>query len=383
MTLPRMLRLEIVAHVRALFPAVVMRRLVVAASTLWVLLAGLGLGMAFARSGLPPRIWAGLTTMCATAGIIAAISTSIKLHEDGNRELRWQLTPRGPAIAALIRIGGATAVASWFGGLLAIPVAAAAALVDPRGALIMLSVFAAGVMWGTIIALLLLSGARIQGGDELAFKLGKALPTPLIVLTLAGVQSIMSSPLPLDHPAWLLAIVAPIPFAWIGVTRLWQASMRVRLGAKPEQEPNWGTVSWIRMIIRTGVHWMLLITALAVVVTTQRFPTVVVWIAIVLPMIPIFHLMKWEDDAPARMRLAPEARRMRTHMALSIGMPASIVALAVASRFVDSPSEWAAVVGLCASGPLVSVLERQGMRITLQSLVMIGAAILGALVSEV
>lgn len=383
MTLLRMLRLEIVAHVRALFPGVVTRRLVVGASTLWVALAGAGLGIAFARSGLPPRIWAGLTTMCGTAGIIAAISTSIKLHEDGNRELRWQLTPRGPAIAALIRIGGATAVASWFGSLLAIPVAAAAALVDPRGALIMLSVFAAGVVWGTTIALLLLSAARIHGGDELAFKLGKALPMPLMVLTMAGVESIMSSPLSLDNPACLLAIVAPIPIAWIGVTRLWQASMRVRLGPKLQPEPNWGTVSWMRMITRTGVHWMLLVTALAVVVTMQRFPTVVVWIAIVLPMIPIFHLMKWEDDAPARMRLAPEARRMRTHMALSIGMPASIVALAVASRFVDSPSEWAAVVGLCASGPLVSVLERQGMRITLQSLVMIGAAILGALVSEV
>ena len=380
MTVLRMLRLEILAHVRALFPGLVTRRLVVGASTLWVLLGSAGLGMAFVRSGVPPRIWSGLTTICATAGIIAAISTSIKLHEDARRELRWQLMPRGPALAALIRIGGATAVATWFGGLLAIPVAAAAALVDPLGAFVMLSIFVAGVVWGTTIALLLLSSARLYGGDELAFKLGKALPMPLIVLTMAGVQSIMSSPLPLDSPAWLLAIVTPVPVAWIGVTRLWQASMRVRLGTKPEQEPNWGTVSWIRMITRTGVHWMLLVTALAVVVTMRRFPTVVVSMAIVLPMIPIFHLMKWEDDAPARMRLAPEARRMRTRMALSIGLPASAVALAAASMFVDSPWEWAAVAGLCASGPLVSVLQRQAMRLTLQSLVMIGAAILGALV---
>ena len=43
----------------------------------------------------------------------------------------------------------------------------------------MLSVFVAGVVWGTTIALLLLSGARMYGGDELAFKLGKALPIPL------------------------------------------------------------------------------------------------------------------------------------------------------------------------------------------------------------
>ena len=195
---------------------------------------------------------------------------------------------------------------------------------------------------------------------------------------MAGVRSIMSSPLPLDNPVWLLAIVAPIPIAWIGATRLWQASMRVRLGAKLEQEPNWGTVSWTRMITRTGVHWMGLVTALALVLTMQRFPTVVLWMAIVLPMIPIFHLMKWEDDAPARMRLAPEARRMRTRMALSIGMPASAVALAAATMFVDSPWEWVAVVGLCAAGPFVSVLEWQALRLTLQSLVMIGAAILGA-----
>ena len=380
MTVLRMLHLEIVAHVRALFPALVTRRLVVGASMLWVLVGSAGLGIAFAQSGLPPRIWAGLTTMCGTAGIIAAISTSIKMHEDGSRELRWQLTPRGPAMAALVRIGGATAVASWFGSLLAIPMAAAAAVVDARGALLMLSVFVAGVVWGTTIALSLLSGARINGGDALAFKLGKALPVPLIVVTMTGVDSIMSSPLPLDNPAWLLAIVAPVPLAWIGATRLWQASMQVRLGPKREPEPNWGSVSWMRMITRTGVHWMLLATALALAVTMQRFPTVIVWTAIVLPMIPIFHLMKWEDDAPARMRLAPAARRMRTRMAVSIGVPGSAVALAAASMFIDSAWQWAAVVGLCAAGPLVSVLERQAMRLTLQSLVMIGAAILGALV---
>jgi hypothetical protein len=373
-----MLRLEIVAHVRALFPGLATRRLVVGASMFWVLVSGAGLGITFVGSGVPSQIWSSLTTICATAGIIAAISTSIKLHEDSSRELRWRLTPQGPAIAALIRIGGATAVASWFGALLAIPLAAAAALVDSRGGLVMLSVFVAGVMWGTTIALLLLSAARIYGGDELALKLGKALPIPLIVLTTAGVRSIMGSPLPLDNPAWLLAIVAPIPIAWVGATRLWQASMRVRLGATLEPEPDWGTVSWMRMITRTGVHWMGLVTVLALVLTMRRFPTVVLWMAIVLPMIPIFHLMKWEDDAPARMRLAPEASRMRTRMALSIGMPASGVALAAAAMFIDSPGELAAVVGLCAAGPFVSVLEWQTLRVTLQSLVMIGAAILSA-----
>lgn len=382
MTLLRMLRLEIVAHVRALFPGPATRRFVVGASILWVLLCGAGLGIAFARSGVPSQIWSGLTTMCATAGIIAAIATSIRLHEDSGRELRWQLTPQGPAIAAFIRIGGATAVAAWFGALLAIPLAVAAALVDPRGGLVMLAVFVAGVMWGTTIALLLLSSARMYGGDELAFKLGKALPIPLIVLTTAGVRSIMSSPLPLDNPVWLLAIVAPIPFTWVGVTRLWQASMRVRLGARLEQEPHWGAVSWMRMITRTGVHWMGLVTALALVLTMRRFPTVVLWMAIVLPMIPIFHLMKWEDDAPARMRLAPEARRLRTRMALSIGLPASALALAAAAMFIDSPWELAAVLGLSAAGPFVSVLEWQTMRVTLQSLVMIGAAILSASVWE-
>jgi hypothetical protein len=373
-----MLRLEIVAHVRALFPGLATRRIIVGASALWVLLAGSGLAITFVRSGVPSQIWSGLTTMCATAGLIAAISTSIKLHEDGNRELRWQLTPRGPAVAALIRIGGAAAVASWFGGLLAIPLVAGAALVDPRGALVMLSVFAAGVAWGTIIALLLLSGARIYAGDELAFKLGKALPTPLIVATMAGVQVIVSSRLPLDHPAWLLAIVVPIPLVWIGVTKLWLASMRVRQGAKIEREPRWGSASWTRLVARTGAHWMMLAAAPVFAFTMYRFPTAVVSMAVVLPMIPIFQLMKWEDDAPARMRLAPEARRMRARMALSIGMPASAVALAASSMFIDSPREWVAVAALCAAGPFVSVLEWQALRVTLQSLVMIGAAILGA-----
>jgi hypothetical protein len=65
-------------------------------------------------------------------------------------------------------------------------------------------------------------------------------------------------------------------------------------------------------------------------------------------------------------------------MALSIGMPASGVALAAAAMFIDSPGELAAVVGLCAAGPFVSVLEWQTLRVTLQSLVMIGAAILSA-----
>ena len=123
---------------------------------------------------------------------------------------------------------------------------------------------------------------------------------------------------------------------------------------------------------------MLLAAAPVFAFTMYRFPTAVVTMAILLPMIPIFHLMKWEDDAPVRMRLAPEGRRLRHRIALRIGFPVSALGLAVASMFIESPWEWLVVVGLCAAGPFVSVLEWQALRLTLQSLLMIGAAILGA-----